>query len=133
MNNLKIATAEFEHASGDKKHNLSVIRRLAGIASDSGADAIAFHECSITGNTFARHLSKQQLLDISEYIPGGQSIETLTDRPAAPSSIAISSDNPMPPNKKSPGLTPHPAITRAPAPPALPTPEWQPPSPITAQ
>jgi predicted amidohydrolase len=78
MNNLKIATAQFENASGDKEYNLSVIRRLTGMAAGSGADAIAFHECSITGYTFARHLSKEQLLDLSEFIPGGQSIGTLT-------------------------------------------------------
>ena len=79
MDNLAIATAQFEHASGDKPYNLSVIRRLTASAAASGADAIAFHECSITGYTFARRLSKDQLLDLAEYIPNGPSIETLTD------------------------------------------------------
>ena len=58
MNNLKIATAQFENRSGDKAYNLSVIERLAQKAAGEGAAAIAFHECSITGYTFARHLSK---------------------------------------------------------------------------
>lgn len=77
MEDLKISTAQFEHASGDKDYNLSVIRDLSARAAGSGADAIAFHECSITGYTFARHLSKQKLLDLAEYIPDGPSIKTL--------------------------------------------------------
>ena len=79
MKNIRIATAQFEMASGDKQHNLSVIRDLSAKAAAAGADAIAFHECSISGYTFARHLSKEQMLDISEYVPGGPSIQALTD------------------------------------------------------
>lgn len=78
MNNLKISTAQFEHKSGDKNYNLSVIETLSGKASLEGSDIIAFHECSITGYTFARHLSKEQLLDIAELIPSGDSIKKLT-------------------------------------------------------
>jgi predicted amidohydrolase len=38
---------------------------------------IAFHECSVTGYTFARHLSKKQMLDLAEFIPEGESISRL--------------------------------------------------------
>lgn len=79
MDKLKVSTAQFEHRSGDKKYNLSVINRLAEKASKEGSQVIAFHECSITGYTFARQLTKRQLLDLSEFIPGGESIEALTD------------------------------------------------------
>ena len=79
MKNIRISTAQFEHKSGDKEYNLSVIEKLAKKASMEGADAIAFHECSITGYTFARHLSKEQLLDIAELIPSGNSIRKLRD------------------------------------------------------
>ena len=78
MENIRIATAQFENASGDKDHNLSVIRQLSAKAAAAGADAIAFHECSITGYTFARHLSKEGLLDVAERIPDGPSIRALT-------------------------------------------------------
>jgi predicted amidohydrolase len=78
MNNLKIATVQFEHKSGDKQYNLSVIESFAKSAAEQGADAVAFHECSITGYTFARKLSKQQMLDLAEVIPGGASIAALT-------------------------------------------------------
>lgn len=78
MENLKIATAQFEHKSGDKQYNLSLIDDLAGKASKDGAQVIAFHECSITGYTFARNLSKAQMLDLAELIPSGESILALT-------------------------------------------------------
>jgi predicted amidohydrolase len=76
---LKIATAQFENKSGDKDYNLSVIRQLSEKAALQGARAIAFHECSITGYTFARHLSREQMLELAEPIPGGSSIRRLTE------------------------------------------------------
>jgi predicted amidohydrolase len=77
MENIKISSAQFEHKSGDKIYNLSVIDRLSKKAKEQGADIIAFHECSITGYTFARHLSKKQMLELAEFIPEGESISTL--------------------------------------------------------
>ena len=62
MDKLKIATAQFEHKSADKAYNLSVIEKLAQQAAAQGAEVIAFHECSITGYTFARNLDKEQYL-----------------------------------------------------------------------
>ncbi|MDB5248592.1 MAG: Nitrilase/cyanide hydratase and apolipoprotein N-acyltransferase [Segetibacter sp.] len=79
MENIKIATAQFENKSGDKNYNLGVIEKLAEKAAQQGARAVAFHECSITGYTFARHLSKDQMLELAEYIPGGESVQRLTE------------------------------------------------------
>lgn len=74
MENLKVSTAQFENRSGDKDYNLSVIAKLTEKASKEGADVIAFHECSITGYSFARKLTKEQLLDLAEFIPEGESV-----------------------------------------------------------
>ena len=79
MDKLKISTAQFEHRSGDKNYNLAVIEKLSQKASGEGSDVIAFHECSITGYTFARHLSKSQMLELAEFIPDGESITKLTE------------------------------------------------------
>lgn len=79
MNKLKIATAQFENRSGDKAYNLSVIEKLSQKAAAEGSSVIAFHECSITGYAFARHLSKEQMLDLAEFIPEGESILKLTE------------------------------------------------------
>ncbi|SDL19375.1 nitrilase family protein [Siphonobacter aquaeclarae] len=77
MEPLRIATAQFENASGDKSYNLARIRELTGQAAEQGAQVIAFHECSVTGYTFARHLSREGLLAIAERIPEGESMEAL--------------------------------------------------------
>jgi len=78
MENLRIATAQFENRSGDKRYNLEVIRTLSARAASQGAQVVAFHECSITGYTFARHLSREQMLELAEPIPNGESIQALT-------------------------------------------------------
>lgn len=79
MNNIKIATAQFENKSGDKAYNLSVIAKLSTQAKQQGADVIAFHECSVTGYTFARKLSREKMLELAEPIPNGHSIQQLIE------------------------------------------------------
>jgi predicted amidohydrolase len=77
MKALKIATAQFENRSGDKGYNLEIIRKMAKQAAESGADVVSFHECSITGYTFARNLTRSQMLDLAEFLPEGDSISAL--------------------------------------------------------
>lgn len=89
MQNLHIASAQFEHRSGDKEYNLSIIESLAREAASKGADAIAFHECSVTGYTFARHLSKEEMLTLAEFIPEGPSIKRLTQIAAAHNIVVL--------------------------------------------
>jgi 5-aminopentanamidase len=88
MDNIKISTAQFENRSGDKDYNLSIIESLAEKAANDGSQAIAFHECSVTGYTFARRLSRGELLDLAEFIPDGSSVRRLT-MIAAKNNIAI--------------------------------------------
>ena len=78
MQKIKISTAQFENKSGDKDYNLLVIDQLSKKAAMEGSDVIAFHECSVTGYTFARNLTKEQMLDLAEIIPEGPSIARLT-------------------------------------------------------
>ena len=77
MENLCIASAQFENKSGDKTYNLSIIRQLTDRASSAGASVISFHECSITGYSFARRLSREQMLALAEPIPDGASVRAL--------------------------------------------------------
>ncbi len=79
MQRLKLSTAQFENRSGNKEYNLSVIERLAQRASENGSDVVVFHECSITGYTFARHLSKDEMLEVAEFIPNGESVSKLIE------------------------------------------------------
>ena len=77
MNPIKVSTAQFENKSGDKIYNLSIIESLTERAAAEGAAAVAFHECSITGYSFARHLSREQLAAIAEAVPDGPSVQRL--------------------------------------------------------
>lgn len=79
MKTIKITTAQFENRSGDKGYNLAAIERIAAEAAAEGSNIVAFHECSVTGYTFAKDLDKKDLLKIAEFIPGGESIENLTE------------------------------------------------------
>jgi predicted amidohydrolase len=79
MDKLKISTAQFENRSGDKEFNLSKIEILAKSAALEGSHAIAFHECSVTGYSFARHLNREDMQKLAEFIPEGPSIKRLTE------------------------------------------------------
>src|SRR5690606_18797709 len=77
MNPIKVSTAQFENKSGDKAYNLSVIESMAQRAATEGSSVVAFHECSITGYSFARHLSREQLTAVAESVPDGPSVQRL--------------------------------------------------------
>ena len=77
MNPLKIATAQFETYDNNKAANLSSIRDICLKTSAEGADVVAFHECSVCGYTFAKELSREELLAIAEPIPSGESTQAL--------------------------------------------------------
>jgi predicted amidohydrolase len=78
MDKIKISTAQFENKSGDKDYNLSRIESLAHKAALEDSQVIAFHECSVTGYTFALSLSKEEMSELAEYIPDGPSVRKLT-------------------------------------------------------
>jgi predicted amidohydrolase len=77
MEPIKIATAQFENRNNDKAYNLGVIRKLAAQAKLQGAQVIAFHECSVTGYSFTRHLRRDELAVVAELIPEGESVQQL--------------------------------------------------------
>ena len=79
MENLKVASVQFENKSGNKDYNLAIIDKFSEKAAAQGANVVAFHECSITGYSFARHLSEAQMLDLAERIPEGPSMVRLTE------------------------------------------------------
>ena len=76
---LRIASAQFQHSSGRKEENFATIERLAAAAAAAagGASLLALPECCITGYWFLRNLSRGQLEELSEPIPGGASTQRL--------------------------------------------------------
>jgi len=77
MEKIKIAAAQFENKNGDKKYNLAVIEEFSAKAAEQGSQAVAFHECCISAYSFARNLSREEMLAIAEYVPDGESITKL--------------------------------------------------------
>ena len=74
---MKLAVAQFQPKDGDKAYNLSVIRKLTQNAKEKGADVISFHELSITAYTFTKHLTLDEITDLAEEIPNGESTKAL--------------------------------------------------------
>src|SRR5665213_1000712 len=79
MRTLKIAVAQFEPKDGDKNYNLSVIEKLTAKAKKAGADVISFHEMSVTAYTFFKDLDKEQIQELAEKIPDGESTHKLIE------------------------------------------------------
>lgn len=74
---MKLAVAQFEPKSGNKNYNLSVIKKLTQRAKSNGADAISFHEMSITAYTFTKDLNYDEITELAEEVPKGESTKQL--------------------------------------------------------
>lgn len=79
LKSIKIAVAQFEPRDGDKIYNLSVIEDLTKKAKEKGAEVISFHELSITAYTFLKNLNQEEILEIAEEVPHGESCQKLME------------------------------------------------------
>lgn len=77
MREINIATAQFQTRNGDKKYNLSRIEELTREAAKKGARIVSFHELSISSYTFLSELSREELVDLAEEVPSGESVQQL--------------------------------------------------------
>jgi len=88
MQDIRIATAQFENKSGDKAYNLSIVESLTERAAQDGARIICFHELCLTGYSWLRHLSEKEMVAVAETIPDGESVQKLISI-AQKNSIAV--------------------------------------------
>jgi len=77
LKNIRIATAQFEGANGDKQRNLDVMESLVRKAVTQDAEVVSFHEVCIPNYTFMRRLSKDELFELAEPVPDGPSVNRL--------------------------------------------------------
>ena len=77
MKRIKAAVVQFEHADGDKAANLSKIESFVAKADAEGVELLIFPECCVTGYWFLRHLSRGELEELAEPVPGGAICEAL--------------------------------------------------------
>jgi predicted amidohydrolase len=76
---MRVASIQFQHRPNDKSFNLSRIAAFAKDAADKGAKIVCFPEMCITGYWHLRTLSREEIADLSEEVPGGESVRMLTD------------------------------------------------------
>ena len=74
---LRVAACQFEHRDNDTPYNLDRMRSLALAAVARGAEVVSFHECCIPAYSWVQRLTKPQLLEIAESVPGGPSTQAL--------------------------------------------------------
>jgi predicted amidohydrolase len=77
MKDIHIASAQFTARNGDKDFNLSRIEALTAEAAMKGAQVVAFHELCITSYSFLRKLSREELFNLAEEVPAGESVQQL--------------------------------------------------------
>lgn len=77
MDDLRIATVQFEHRDGDKAYNLSRVEALTRRAVVAGAQIVSFHEGCIPAYSWLQPLSRRQLADVAEPVPDGPSVQEL--------------------------------------------------------
>ena len=77
MNELRVATAQFEHRDNDKEFNLERIDALTRKAADQESQIVCFHECCVPGYSWIQPLPKEKLLEVAEPVPDGPSTKRL--------------------------------------------------------
>ena len=77
MQDIRAAAVQFQHACGDKAANLATMESYIAKAADRGVQLLAFPECCVTGYWFLRNLSREQLNELAEPVPGGPTTEWL--------------------------------------------------------
>ena len=73
----KAGVVQFQHFPGEKERNLSIIRDFVRQASRQQVELLVFPEMCITGYWHVRKLSKSQVAELAEPVPGGPSCEAL--------------------------------------------------------
>ena len=77
MNDLRVATVQFQHVPSDKAANLETVCRLTAEAVGKGAELVVFPEMCITGYWHLRNLPQADLEVLAESVPEGECTQAL--------------------------------------------------------
>ena len=75
MQDMRVASVQFQHVPGNKAANLKIVKGFVQQAADDGVELIVFPECCISGYWHLRNLSRDELLDLAEVVPDGEVIQ----------------------------------------------------------
>jgi len=71
VNDIRVASVQFEHQDGDKQANLAKVEHFVQQAAAQDVKIIVFPECCLTGYWCLRDMSRDQLVDLSEPVFDG--------------------------------------------------------------
>ena len=77
MRDIRVASVQFQHQSGDKEYNLGRVRHFVVEAAKSKVEIIVFPEMCLTGYWHVRNLSREQVAALAEPVPDGASTQEL--------------------------------------------------------
>ena len=77
MQDIRVATVQFQHAPGDKSYNMGRVRHYVAEAARAGAKIVVFPEMCLTGYWHVRKLSHDQVAMLAEPVPDGPSTREL--------------------------------------------------------
>nr|MDQ4041094.1 hypothetical protein [Actinomycetota bacterium] len=72
MRDIRVATVQFQHAPGDKEHNLDRVRHFAAEAARAGAEIVCFPEMCLTGYWHVRKLDRAAFEALAEHVRAGR-------------------------------------------------------------
>ncbi|MGQ9729851.1 MAG: nitrilase family protein [Candidatus Zipacnadales bacterium] len=79
MRDVRVASIQMEHQAGEKVANLAKVQKYTGEAAERGCEVAIFPECCLTGYWFLRHLTRAELVELAEPVPGGPCSEALVE------------------------------------------------------
>ncbi|PJC85593.1 acyltransferase [Vibrio sp. HA2012] len=79
MEDVRVASVQFNHRANDKRYNLSVIKHYVEKAAQQDVKIIVFPEMCITGYWHVSTLSESDIRALSEYVPQGETCQILLD------------------------------------------------------
>jgi len=77
VNEIRLATAQFEARDGDKQYNLGRVEALTRQAQARGAQIVLFHELCVTGYTWLERLAREEIAALAEPWPDGPAVRRL--------------------------------------------------------
>lgn len=77
LDNLRVASVQFNHRPGDKAANLAIMQGFVTAAAERGAQLVCFPECCVSGYWHLRHLDRDALTELAEPIPDGAATQQL--------------------------------------------------------
>ncbi len=77
MQDITVASVQFQHVPGEPLKNLEIIRKFVEAAAEQQVKLICFPECCLSGYWHLRKLNREQLTELAEPVPNGPSSKIL--------------------------------------------------------